>query len=117
DVVRPGAFTDSIKAWAATDRAIPILYGHRDDDPDYNVGHVVSAAEDGHGLKIHGQLDLDSPKGAQTYRLLKGRRLSELSFGYSVADAGPTQIGGKSVTELRRLDLHEVSLVPRGANP
>src|SRR5699024_2778592 len=76
-----------------------------------------SATEDGHGLKVHGQLDLDSPKGAQVYRLLKGRRLSELSFGYSVADAGPAEVGGKAVTELRKLDLHEVSLVPRGANP
>lgn len=118
DITAKGAFADSLDAWAKSDRNIPILYGHRDDDPDYNVGHVISAKEDDRGLLITGQLDLDSPKGAQTYRLVKGRRLSEMSFAYEVEDSAEVKgADGKPANELRKLKLFEVSLVPQGANP
>lgn len=118
DITAKGAFVDSLDAWAKSDRNIPILYGHRDDDPDYNVGHVISAKEDDRGLLITGQLDLDSPKGAQTYRLVKGRRLSEMSFAYEVEDSAEVKgADGTPANELRKLKLFEVSLVPQGANP
>ncbi|MHA4853015.1 HK97 family phage prohead protease [Rhodococcus sp. MSC1_016] len=118
DITAKGAFADSLDAWAKSDRNIPILYGHRDDDPDYNVGHVISAKEDDRGLLITGQLDLDSPKGAQTYRLVKGRRLSEMSFAYEVEDSAEVKgADGTPANELRKLKLFEVSLVPQGANP
>ncbi|OFE05482.1 HK97 family phage prohead protease [Rhodococcus sp. 1139] len=118
DITAKGAFADSLDAWTKSDRNIPILYGHRDDDPDYNVGHVIAAKEDDRGLLITGQLDLDSPKGAQTYRLVKGRRLSEMSFAYEVEDSAEVKgADGTPANELRKLKLFEVSLVPQGANP
>src|SRR5699024_7330620 len=67
------------------------------------------------------QIDLDSGKGAQVYRLLKGKRINQMSFAYDVLEGSqvtkqsdngePTQ-----VYELRKLRLHEVSVVPIGAN-
>lgn len=118
DITAKGAFADSLTAWTKSGNNIPVLYGHRDDDPDYSVGHVIKAAEDHRGLLVTGQLDLESPKGAQVYRMLKGRRLSEMSFAYEVEDSVEVKTAdGKKATELRKLKLHEVSLVPRGANP
>ncbi|NMD58973.1 UNVERIFIED_ORG: HK97 family phage prohead protease [Nocardia globerula] len=118
DITAKGAFADSLKSWATSEGNIPVLYGHRDDDPDYNVGHVVSAKEDDRGLLVTAQLDLESPKGQQVYRLVKGRRLSEMSFAYEVQDSAKVKTAdGKSANELRKLKLYEVSLVPQGANP
>lgn len=116
DVVAKGAFTKTLAEWAQTDSVIPLLFGHRMDDPDYNIGSVLEASEDEHGLLVKGQLDLDSPKGAQTYRLLKGKRINQLSFAYDVLDEGQVEEGGRKVNELRELSLYEVSIVPIGAN-
>ena len=118
DVVRPGAFTETLAAWAASDRELPILYGHNFSDPDMNIGHVVSAEEDDHGLKITGQIDTEGGKGPQVYRLLKGRRVSEMSFAYDIVEGGPAkseEFG--DYYELSKLKLYEVSVVPMGANP
>lgn len=116
DVVAPGAFAKTLAAWQAKDSVIPVLFGHRMDDPDYNIGHVVKAAEDEHGLLVTAQLDLDNPKAAQTYRLLKGRRIDQMSFAYDVLDEGQVEVDGGKANELRELSLYEVSVVPIGAN-
>lgn len=117
DVVVKGAFADTLAEWKASDNRLPALFGHRFDDPDYNIGHVEEAIEDDHGLKVRVQLDLDSPKAAQVYRLLKGRRISQMSYAYDVLEGGPAkseELG--DYYELRKLKLHEVSVVPIGAN-
>src|SRR5699024_10137863 len=77
---------------------------------------ITEAVEDEHGLKVTGELDLDSPKAAQTYRLLKGKRIEQLSYAYAVLDGGPATKDGDDYFELRDLDLFEVSIVPVGAN-
>ncbi|MGC0363275.1 HK97 family phage prohead protease [Rhodococcus sp. 27YEA15] len=118
DVVQPGAFAKSIAAWAKSGNTLPILYGHDAKNPHMNVGGVVSMVEDERGLKVHGRLDLDTPTGEQVYRLVKGRRLSQLSFAYDEVTAHPVK-GDPRLGNYKSLDelhLHEVSLVPVGAN-
>lgn len=116
DVVVKGAFENTLAEWAAKDSVIPLLFGHRLDDPDFNIGHVIEAKEDEHGLLVTGQLDLDTPKGQATYRLLKGKRIDQMSFAYDVRDGGPVKRGDEEFYELRELALYEVSVVPIGAN-
>ena len=117
DVVAKGAFGDSLKEWADSGQVLPVLFGHRFDDPDYNIGGVVEAAEDDHGLKIRGQLDLDSPKAAQVHRLMKAKRIGQMSFAFDTLDAGSVEHeDGRKANELRKLKLYEVSVVPIGAN-
>ena len=117
DVVAKGAFGDSLKEWADSGQVLPVLFGHRFDDPDYNIGGVVEAAEDDHGLKIRGQLDLDSPKAAQVHRLMKAKRIGQMSFAFDTLDAGSVELeDGRKANELRKLKLYEVSVVPIGAN-
>lgn len=116
DVVVPGAFEGTLKEWGDSDNVIPILWGHNMSDPDYNVGGVVEAHEDDHGLYVKGQLDLDDAKAAKVYRLIKGKRVNQMSFAYDVLDEGTVEEDGRKVNELRAVRLHEISIVPLGAN-
>lgn len=116
DVVRKGAFADSLKAWAEKGNTLPVLYGHDMADVFANIGGVIEAKEDDHGLLVKAQLDLENPTAKQVYKLLKGRRLSQMSFAYSVEESAPTTVEGKDATELSKLSLYEVSVVPIGAN-
>lgn len=117
DIVKKGAFTDTLKEWKDSGNTLPILFGHRMDDPDYWIGGAVDAREDDHGLLIKGALDLEAPKAKQVYRLLKGRRINQMSFAFDTLEDGMVDLGNeKAVHELRKLKLYEVSVVPIGAN-
>lgn len=116
DVVMPGAFAKTLAEWTKSGDQIPVLFGHNMSDPDYNLGGVLSAEEDAVGLKVTMQLDLENPKALQTYRMLKGRRIRQMSFAYDEIDSGPAVHDGDHVWELRELKLYEVSVVTIGAN-
>jgi HK97 family phage prohead protease len=117
DVVAKGAFLDTIEEWKDSGNTLPGLYGHRMDDPDYFVAGATEMVEDDHGWRVRGKFDLDSPKGPQVYRLVKGRRLSQLSFAFDTLDQGPVELdGGVKANELRKLKVYEFSFVPIGAN-
>ena len=116
DVVQPGAFENTLKDWAESGNFLPVLFGHNMADPDYNIGHVIEAKEDDRGLRVIGQLDLESPKGAQVHRMLKGKRISQLSFAYDVIKGSWGQLDGQEVYELHEVKIYEVSLVTIGAN-
>lgn len=127
DVIVPGAFTESLKSWKDSGNNIPLLFGHNMSDPDFNLGHVIEAKEDDHGLLTLNQLDLENPKSLQTYRLVKGKRINQMSFAYDVleggwatrqknADGGDDPDNQEEYFELRKLKLYEVSVVPIGAN-
>lgn len=137
DVVRPGAFVDTLDEWAKSGRPIPIYYSHRMDDPDFNIGHVLEAKEvakdeladylkKSHpaGLYAKGQLDLEDPtptsKAPQVYRLLKGDRLTQFSYAYDVVEGAYVEqvVDGKddSYFELKKLALWELGPTPVGAN-
>ncbi|MGV9857302.1 HK97 family phage prohead protease [Gordonia sp. NPDC003425] len=112
DAVQRGAFTKSLTDWAQRGDAIPVYWSHNVADPDYCVGHVLSAVEDDHGLKVHARIDQESPKGRQVYRMLRDRRVGQMSFMYDTVDSERKQ----DHTVLKELALHEVSVVQLGAN-
>lgn len=117
DVVAPGAFDETIADWKASGNTLPILFGHRMDDPDFFVGSAVDMGTDDHGWWVKGQFDMDSPKAAQVYRLVKGKRLNQLSFAFDVLDEGQVELeDGTKANELRKLKVYEASFVPIGAN-
>lgn len=117
DVVRPGAFTDTLAEWASKGDTIPVLYGHDMADPFSNIGGVVAAEQDERGLKVTALLDVEEPKAQKVYKLLKGRRINQMSFAYDIVEGAPAkndQWG--DYFSLDRLKLYEVSIVPIGAN-
>jgi hypothetical protein len=115
EVVMPGAFTRTLEEWAAKGDPIPVYWSHRLDDPDYNIGHVIEAAETDEGLQVKAQLDLDNPKAVQTHKLMKERRVTQFSFSFAVRDYNKSADG--DTVELTDLDLYEVGPTPVGANP
>lgn len=118
DVVIPGAFAETISDWKESGNILPGLYGHRLDDPDYFVAGALDMGEDDHGWWVKGAFDMESPKGPQVYRLVKGKRLNQLSFAYDVLDGGwaTDDEGDALYYELRKLKVYEFSFVPIGAN-
>ncbi|QJD49820.1 capsid maturation protease [Microbacterium phage AvGardian] len=123
DVVAKGAFAESIAEWKASGNVMPVLFGHDLVDPFSNLGYAKSLVEDDHGLLIHAALDLENPKAKQVYRMLKGRRINQMSFAYDTLESGDVEVpkaeGGDDkivARELRKLRIHEASVVPFGAN-
>lgn len=117
DVVAPGAFLDDIAELKASGNVRPGLYGHRMDDPDFFVAQGLDEGEDEHGWWVKGRFDLDHPKAARVYELVKSRRLNQLSFAYDTLDeATVTLEDGTKANELRKLRVYEFSFVPVGAN-
>ena len=117
DIVAPGAFLENLAEWKESGNTLPGLFGHRLDDPDYYVASAIDTGEDEHGWWVKGEFDLESPKGPHVYRLVKGRRLNQLSFAFDVLDSGPVELeDGTKANELRKLKVDELSFVPIGAN-
>ena len=117
DVVAKGAFSETIENWKASGNVLPGLFGHRMDDPDYYVAEAIDMGEDDHGWWVKGRFDLDSPKGPQVYRLVKGKRITQLSFAYDVLEGQTVDLeDGSKANELQKLHVYEFSFVPVGAN-
>lgn len=117
DVVARGAFDETIAAWKASGNVLPGLYGHRMDDPDYFVAEAVDMGTDEHGWWVKGRFDLDNPKARQVHRLVKTKRLTQLSFAFDVLDEGRVTLDdGTVANELRKVKVYEFSFVPVGAN-
>ena len=117
DVVARGAFAKTLADWQASGNPIPLLFGHRTDDPRMNIGSVIEAEEDERGLKIRARFDEENEIAQYTRKLVKEGRLTKLSFAYDTLDAAPVVLAdGTRANELRELKLYEVSLVPIPAN-
>lgn len=117
DVMRKGAFAESLKSYGNNGSGIPCYWGHRMDDPDFNLGKTLSAVEDDHGLLVHVALDMESPKGSYVHRLITEDRVKQMSFAYEVTDGSEEKDGDEAFFEIRGAKLFEVSVVPVGANP
>ncbi|MGO5423059.1 phage major capsid protein [Bifidobacterium animalis] len=117
DVIQPGAFAKSIAKWADGKNPIPVMYSHQWNDPTATIGSVTGMRETTKGLVISAQLDLDNPKGAQAYKLLKQGLIREFSVGGEESDLVREKTEtGDYVTKVGNFDLWEVSLCLRGAN-
>ena len=117
DIVAKGAFADSLKAWEECDASIPFLFGHRTDDPAYNIGRVVEIGEDDRGLRFTAVLDGESEKAQYVRKLYREGRIYQFSFAYAVIDQMEVELGdGRKANELRKLDIYEISAVQIPAN-
>ncbi len=124
DVIVKGAFDDTLAEWDAGTNPIPVYWAHQmASDPDFNIGYVLpgKAVQDDRGLLVHVRLDVDeNTKAATVHRLVKGGRVAQMSFAYDVLEGGMVETKdadlGPAYYELRKLKLHEVSVVPVGAN-
>ena len=113
EVVVKGAFAESLREQPS----VPVYWSHQMSNPMMNIGKTIELREDDRGLFVKAQLDLDSEMGAQVHRLIKDGRVGQMSFAFDVEDyamADSDELGPH--VELRKLKVHEVSVVQVGAN-
>jgi hypothetical protein len=73
--------------------------------------------EDDHGLKFEAEFD-EIPEAQRARDLAKDGRLCKFSFAYDVLEQGTVKLDdGREANELRKLNIHEISLVLYPANP
>jgi HK97 family phage prohead protease len=112
-----GAFSDTLEAWAAKGDPIPVIWYHAWTDPFAHIGEVLSIEEREDGLWYKGAIDLDEPLAAKVYKLMKGRRITQQSFGFDVIDGGFVKADGIEVYDITKVELFEVGPCLQGVNP
>lgn len=114
DVIRKGAFTDTIADWKKRGQLPPLLWQH---DSACPLGPHTDMYEDDKGLYIEARLLVDDvAKAREAHALLKNKVISGMSIGFSVAEDGQNYDGKTNVWNLTKLELWENSLVTFPAN-
>ena len=112
EVVKKGAFADSIKAWSDKGRMPPILWQHNRSEV---IGVWTKLTEDDHGLYGEGRLLVkDVARARETHALMKHGAIDGLSIGYRLQKWSYNE--DDNVLELLAIDLKEVSVVTFPAN-
>ena len=117
DIVAKGAFAEHIAQIKEEGRVLPFLFNHGSDNLQNYIGTVTNLEEDDHGLKFDATFD-DTPEAQKARKLSMDGRLAKFSFAYDILDQGEVTLeDGRKANELRKLNIHEVSLVLYPANP
>ncbi len=106
DIVASGAFTDSLKEWAAKGRMPAMLWQHNSRQP---IGAYTAIKEDATGLYVEGKLAMKTQLGAESYELMKMQAISGLSIGFQTREDSYDQKLG--IRTIKKGDLYECSLV------
>lgn len=108
DVTKPGAFENGAEV-------VISAYNHKSWEGALPVGKGV-IQEVGNEVVMKGRFFLNTTAGRDTFEVVKelGAR-QEWSYGFNVLDSEPGEHEGKSVRILKRMAVHEVSPVLRGA--
>ncbi len=111
DVVRKGAFEETIKEWQAKNKMPPVLWNHSSSEP---IGLYTSMKEDDYGLYVEGQLLVnDVPRAKQVHALMAKRVVDGLSIGFRSIERS---YNDDDTVNLLKLRLFEVSVVTFPAN-
>ena len=111
DVIAKGAFVQSLKDHKAAGTMPAMLWQH---DADKPIGVWTEMVEDEKGLRIKGQLAMETVKGKEAHALLKMGALNGLSIGFMSKEWAYDR--ETEVRTLTAIDLWEVSLVTFPAN-
>ena len=111
DVISKGAFVQSLKGHKAAGTMPAMLWQH---DADKPIGVWTEMVEDEKGLRIKGQLAMETVKGKEAHALLKMGALNGLSIGFMSKEWAYDR--ETEVRTLTAIDLWEVSLVTFPAN-
>lgn len=115
DVVRQGAFKDTLADDWNGGKGIPFLWSHKLDDLKAFIG-TAEADEDDTGLHFIATFD-DTDEAQKVRQLYKDGRLKKFSFAFDVLENGLTTLeDGTKANELRKLRLYEISAVTVPAN-
>ena len=117
DIIAKGAFAECLERIAAESKTLPFLWNHDSFNLGSYIGTVTELKEDEHGLAFAATFD-DTPEAQRARELALDGRLCKFSFAYDVLEAAEITLeDGRKANELRKLNIHEVSLVMYPANP
>jgi HK97 family phage prohead protease len=105
EIIRPGAFADSIKAGDD----VRMLFNHNPDSVMARTGKNLTLTEDDTGLRIEATLD---PADFDAHRVLgkvKAGLVTQMSFGFETKEEKWTGDMKKTLRELVRAKLFDVS--------
>jgi HK97 family phage prohead protease len=105
DIVAPGAFRE------ASGSNVPLLWQHAMSDP---IG-VAAVEEDAKGLRFDAALVMEDPQARVALAHVKAGSVRGVSIGYQVAEGGSEYTPQARI--LKRLHVHEISLVTVPMNP
>jgi len=111
DVIAAGAFAKSLADHKAAGTLPAMLWQHDSGEP---IGVWTEMVEDAKGLRIKGQLALETTRGKEAHALLKLGALNGLSIGFMSKQWAYDR--DTDVRTLTEVDLWEVSLVTFPAN-
>lgn len=112
DVVKKGAFVESLNFWQSKNKMPPILWQHNRSEV---IGVWTKLYEDEHGLYGEGKLLInDVAKAREAYALIKNGAIDGLSIGYYTQKWAFDE--KENALELLQIDLKEVSIVTFPAN-
>lgn len=123
DVIEPGAFSKFLADVKSGSQDWPAMLsqhgGFMSSAEDMTpIGVWTDLAEDGHGLKVAGQL-ADTPRGREMYTLMKMTprpAVDGMSIGYITKEWEPRSKPEDPKRRLKRVDLVEISMVTRPMN-
>ena len=111
DVIAKGAFVQSLKGHKAAGTMPAMLWQH---DADKPIGIWTEMVEDEKGLRIKGQLAMETVKGKEAHAVVRLGALNGRAIGFR-SNEGPHR-RDTAVRTLTAIDLWEVSLVTFPAN-
>lgn len=106
DIITPGAFAASLDRHRQTGTAPRLLWQH---DPTQPIGRWVEVREDARGLRLTGQLALETQAGREAYALLKQGALDGLSLGFLIRRAESAGPGQRRILEADLLECSPVT--------
>jgi HK97 family phage prohead protease len=120
DIIKPGAFKESLAERKAQGRNVPLHVMHRFAGGDgLPVGVLHKIEEDSKGLHTVGKISgMNTDAGRLLYERAKDGAFGGLSIGYKVKEGGAV-FGGRGDAHRRiltNLDLKEISLVDSPSN-
>lgn len=108
DVIAPGAFAKALAI-----RSPAMLWAHNVGRP---IGRWTEAVEDSRGLRLKGQLNLDTAAGQEAHSHVKAGDVTGLSIGFRTPPGGADFDTRTGIRRLNEVDLFEVSPVAVPSN-
>ncbi len=106
DIIAPGAFTASLARHRQRGTMPRLLWQH---DPTQPIGRWIEAREESHGLRLVGQLTLETQVGREAHALLKQGALDGLSLGFLIRRAESAGTGQRRILEAELLECSPVT--------
>ena len=118
EIVDKGAYLGTIKQMLDEGQKVLLWWSHAYSNVKSLIGEVTALEETATDLKMAAQLDIeDNDEAADVHRHMKLGRIKEFSVGGMVTDWAIEGDDEDSAFHIKALDLWEVSVCFKGANP